>query len=94
MPLIRKSKIKKVVAITSGMADADLVAQFEVTNGAAYSTSKAALNVLVAKYHASYGNTEGILFFGISPGVVNTAETAKDCKKIPLVISIKEADVR
>ena len=51
------------------MADIDMIVKFGIPVAAAYSASKGALNVLVAKYHAAYGQSEGILFLGISPGL-------------------------
>jgi NAD(P)-dependent dehydrogenase (short-subunit alcohol dehydrogenase family) len=38
-----------------------------------YAISKAGLNTLIAKFHASY-HTHGILFMSICPGCVDTAE--------------------
>ena len=68
---MRKGQAKKVIAISSGMADPDLVTKYEVWSGASYTISKAALNMAVAKFAAAYGKEE-ILFMCISPGVVDT----------------------
>lgn len=57
------------------MADNDLISKFSVHEGAAYSISKAAGNTAVAKFDAQY-RKEGILFLGISPGVVDTQGAA------------------
>jgi NAD(P)-dependent dehydrogenase (short-subunit alcohol dehydrogenase family) len=73
LPLIKKSKIKKVITISSGMADLDLVNRFSVAISAPYTISKAAVNMLVAKYHGAY-KAQGILFVAISPGFVDTSE--------------------
>jgi len=73
LPLIKKSKIKKVITISTGMADLDLVNQFSVGMAAPYSISKAAVNLLIAKYNAAYAS-QGILFMSISPGLVDTNE--------------------
>ena len=91
LPLIKQSKIKKVISISTGMADlgkhfiafirgqrmltrlADMVNQFSVAMSAPYSVSKAALNLVVAKYNAAYA-AQGILFMSISPGFVDTSE--------------------
>ncbi len=70
---MRKGQVKKVIAISSGMADPDLVTKYEVWSAASYTISKAALNMAVAKFAASY-NKEGILFMCISPGVVDTQD--------------------
>jgi NAD(P)-dependent dehydrogenase (short-subunit alcohol dehydrogenase family) len=71
LPLIKAGSAKKIIVISSVMADPDLVRTFEVTYAAPYSISKAAVNLLVAKYHAAY-TKEGILFIAISPGLVDT----------------------
>ncbi|RDI87723.1 hypothetical protein Vi05172_g2234 [Venturia inaequalis] len=73
LPLLRLSPIKKVISITTGMADLDFTKDFSIGTAPAYSISKAALNMLVLKYHNAYQN-EGILFMGVSPGLVATAE--------------------
>ncbi|KIA75404.1 hypothetical protein HK57_00123 [Aspergillus ustus] len=71
LPLIQKGQAKKVITITSGMADIELIAKFDIASGAPYSISKAAMNAAVAKFSAEY-RKEGILFLGLSPGLVNT----------------------
>ncbi|KAH6646627.1 hypothetical protein BKA67DRAFT_594956 [Truncatella angustata] len=71
LPLILKGKAKKIIAISSGMADVDFINQFDIEIGALYSASKAALNVIVAKFSAQY-KKQGVLFIAISPGVVDT----------------------
>jgi len=38
--------------------------------------SKAAVNMLVVKYNAALGKSEGILFLALSPGLVDTSEGA------------------
>ena len=74
LPLIRKGKWKKVITISSGMADDSLVNRFSIAIAAPYAISKAATNTLVAKYNAALGKSEGILFMAISPGLVDTRE--------------------
>jgi NAD(P)-dependent dehydrogenase (short-subunit alcohol dehydrogenase family) len=71
VPLIRNGKGKKVIAISSGMADIDLINATEVAFASPYAISKGALNVAIAKYNALY-NKEGILFLAVSPGYVST----------------------
>jgi len=75
LPLVKKSSIKKVVTLTSGMGDLDVVNGLGVWESAPYSISKAAVNVASAKYGARYKD-EGILFLAISPGVVDTGAAA------------------
>lgn len=78
LPLLRKSAIRKVISLSTGMADLDFASDFGIPVAAPYSISKAALNMLVVKYHNIY-KSEGLLFMGISPGLVATAEN-KTCK--------------
>ncbi|CCT75917.1 related to protoporphyrinogen oxidase [Fusarium fujikuroi] len=75
LPLIRKGEAKKVIAISSGMADPDFITNFSITDGAPYTISKGALNIAVAKFDAQY-RKEGILFMAISPGLVATQDTS------------------
>lgn len=75
VPLVQRGQGKKMVAITSGMADTDLVNRFEIASGALYSTSKAALNMVVAKFNAQY-KKNGILFLALCPGMVDVGHFA------------------
>lgn len=70
LPLVKLSKEKKVIAISSGMADVALIRDYALADGAPYAISKAARNMAVAKYSAY--SSEGILFLAICPGVVDT----------------------
>jgi len=74
LPLIRAGNEKKVITISTGMADTELINRFGVPIGAPYSISKAATNALIAKYNAALGKSEGILFLALSPGLVDTSE--------------------
>lgn len=71
LPLILKGTAKKVISISTGMAEVDLIVKFGVTNASPYSISKAAMNAAVAKFSAQYSG-QGVLFMSISPGLVNT----------------------
>ncbi|UNI17469.1 hypothetical protein JDV02_003810 [Purpureocillium takamizusanense] len=75
LPLIRNGHAKKVVSISTGMADIDLIAGYDIAMAGPYSISKAALNAAVAKYSAQC-KQEGILFMSISPGLVETGQAA------------------
>ncbi|KAF7559190.1 hypothetical protein G7046_g4957 [Stylonectria norvegica] len=70
-PLILKGRVKKVIAISTGMADAEVTAKWDLATGGPYSASKAALNMVVAKFSAEY-KEQGVLFLAVSPGVVET----------------------
>ncbi|KAL4901756.1 hypothetical protein BDW74DRAFT_181470 [Aspergillus multicolor] len=69
LPLVKAGTVKKVIAITSGHADLDLINALEIETAAIYAASKAALNVIVGKFSAQY-RKEGVLFVSLSPGVV------------------------
>ncbi|KAK7750932.1 hypothetical protein SLS62_007064 [Diatrype stigma] len=69
VPLLLKGNVKKAIVISSGHADIDMIAKYELANAPLYSASKAAMNVIVAKFHAQY-KKDGILFLAISPGAV------------------------
>jgi NAD(P)-dependent dehydrogenase (short-subunit alcohol dehydrogenase family) len=71
LPLVRKGSVKKVVNLSTGVADIDLIHKTELAIGAPYAASKAAANVVVAKYAAAL-KEEGILFLSMSPGYVST----------------------
>jgi NAD(P)-dependent dehydrogenase (short-subunit alcohol dehydrogenase family) len=73
LPLVLKGKAKKVIAITSGLADLDLTNEGDLDFGALYGASKAALNLIVAKFNVQY-KKDGVLFLSISPGVVDTGK--------------------
>lgn len=73
IPLVKQGNVKKIVAISSGHADLDFINSLEVEVGALYAASKAALNVIVAKFNAQY-KKYGLLFMSISPGVVDVGQ--------------------
>lgn len=73
LPLIRKSNIKKVAVISTVLADLGLSQKSEIPYFVSYSSTKAALNMVVAKYAAEL-KSEKIVIFSLSPGVVDTSE--------------------
>jgi NAD(P)-dependent dehydrogenase (short-subunit alcohol dehydrogenase family) len=70
-PLILRGAVKKVIAISTGHADIDLVTNHDLSNAPLYAISKVALNMAVAKFSAQY-RSDGVLFMAICPGVVDT----------------------
>ncbi|KAL2163789.1 hypothetical protein VTH06DRAFT_5848 [Thermothelomyces fergusii] len=70
VPLVRRGGAKKVIFISSGMADLELVRRHDVAVGSLYAVSKAAMNMAVAKFSAQY-KQEGILFLSLCPGMVD-----------------------
>ena len=83
LPLVLKSSIKKILVLSTGMADVDLVTNYEIWEGASYAISKAATNMIVAKYHARY-KKDGLLVLSISPGVVNTGGKIPESSELPM----------
>jgi len=75
LPLLRQGAAKKVVTLSSGMGDTEAVLKAGLPNQAPYAISKAALNMVVAKYAAEY-KAEGFVFVAISPGLVDTTTKA------------------
>ncbi|KAI1456246.1 NAD(P)-binding protein [Annulohypoxylon moriforme] len=71
-PLILKGNVKKIVAISSGHGDFDIVRDHKLQMAGPYALSKAALSLAIAKYHAEL-SSEGVLCMSISPGVVETS---------------------
>jgi NAD(P)-dependent dehydrogenase (short-subunit alcohol dehydrogenase family) len=74
VPLVLNGAAKKIVTISTGMADLDLVTKYGVAEAGPYAISKAAMNMVAAKFQAEY-EKDGILFISISPGVVDTGNT-------------------
>ena len=75
LPLVQKSTLKKVTAISTGIADLDLTNDCKVDIALLYAAPKVALNVIVAKFSAQY-KKDGVLFLSISPGLVEVGRYA------------------
>ncbi|KAF2015182.1 NAD(P)-binding protein [Aaosphaeria arxii CBS 175.79] len=71
--LSKKSEIKKIIIISSGAADLDLIAAGSWTGAVPYCISKAAVNLLAVKYAVEF-KTDGIIFLALSPGLVATEQ--------------------
>ncbi|KFY40208.1 hypothetical protein V494_03613 [Pseudogymnoascus sp. VKM F-4513 (FW-928)] len=72
IPLIRKGNVKKITVISTGLADLELTQKANIAFSVLYSSTKAATNIVVAKYAAELRG-EGIILLALSPGVVDTA---------------------
>lgn len=70
MPQVLKGKVKKVVTISSGMGDMDFTKDYDISESPLYSASKAAMNMIAAKFSAQY-KKDGVLFLSICPGMVD-----------------------
>lgn len=86
LPLVRKGQVKKVITISTGMADLDLINNCEVDIAGLYAASKAAMNVIVAKFNAQY-KKDGVLFLSISPGLVEVGRFANSTCPLPALPS-------
>ncbi|RDX44682.1 short-chain dehydrogenases/reductase [Lentinus brumalis] len=73
LPLLRKGSAKKVITLSTGLADTDVILNTGFNVNPQYSISKAALNMLIAHYAVTLKD-EGFIFLALSPGVVNSAE--------------------
>ena len=69
--MVRKGDMKKLIYITSGNGDHNFIRISEVPNLLGYCTSKAAGNIVMAKYAAELKG-EGIKALSLSPGWVDT----------------------
>lgn len=81
LPLLKKAAetaLVKVVTLSSGLGDADLTLASRYAEQAPYSASKAAVNMVVAKYAALFSD-HNVVFLAISPGVVDTAVRPREC---------------
>lgn len=76
LPLVRKSSIKKIVVITTGLADLDSQRQSTIGFFVTYSALKAALNMVVVRYSIEL-KSEGVTLLALSPGLVNTQEAPR-----------------
>jgi NAD(P)-dependent dehydrogenase (short-subunit alcohol dehydrogenase family) len=76
LPLIRKGAVKKITVIATGMADTEMTTKHDIGGALTYSTIKAALVMVVAKYAVELKN-EGIILLALCPGVVNTREVMR-----------------
>ena len=72
LPLVRKSSIKKFIVITTGLADRNTTEKGNICFFMTYSSMKAALNMVVAKYAVELKG-EGIVVLALSPGLVDTS---------------------
>ena len=90
IPLLLRGQQKKVVAISTGHADLDLITKYSLEITGPYTVAKAAANTVVAKFSAEYAK-DGVLFMSISPGVVDTGNfKPEDCKLLPYLLLCTE----
>ena len=73
LPLLRAGPTKKVITISTGIADPAAITAIGLYNVSPYTISKAATNMVVTKYAIQFKD-EGFVFLALSPGFVNTLE--------------------
>lgn len=73
LPLIEKGTQKKIVHLSTAMADVDFINNTGVSYAVPYSIAKAGVNIQVAKYAAELA-PKGIKVLALSPGWVDTWE--------------------
>ncbi|KAG8930971.1 hypothetical protein FRC00_000930 [Tulasnella sp. 408] len=71
LPLLRAGQTKKVITLSTGMADPDFSYLANQSQAGPYTISKAATNMVNSKYAAEFAD-EGFKFVAISPGLVDT----------------------
>ncbi|KAF9888508.1 hypothetical protein FE257_008615 [Aspergillus nanangensis] len=81
LPLIEEGIQKKIVHISSAMADLDFINKTGVSDAVAYAVAKAGMNVQVAKYAAELA-PKGIKVLALSPGWVDTWEGEKPAQLV------------
>ncbi|KAI0690633.1 short-chain dehydrogenases/reductase [Cytidiella melzeri] len=91
LPLIRAtaaaSGTPKVITLNTGVSDVDWIFRGEILFGGPYAISKTALLMAIAKYAAKY-TKENIIFFSISPGLVNTTTKAPTPEELEGFVAI------
>lgn len=73
LPLIEKGKAKKIIHISSGIADLNVIKTTGVSYAVPYSVAKAGMNVQVAKYAVELA-PKRVSILALSPGWVDTWE--------------------
>ncbi|KAL5088890.1 Short chain dehydrogenase/reductase [Trichoderma simmonsii] len=81
LPLVEKGQQKKIIYISSGIGDIPTTRATEMPNLLGYSVSKAAGNILIAKYAVEL-KAKGIKTLAMSPGWVET-DAARDISNSP-----------
>ncbi|TFA99043.1 hypothetical protein CCMA1212_009089 [Trichoderma ghanense] len=81
LPLIEKGQQKKIIYISSGIGDIPTTRATEMPNLVGYAISKAAGNLVMAKYAAEL-KAKGILTLSLSPGWVET-DAAREISNSP-----------
>ncbi|EJD42198.1 NAD(P)-binding protein [Auricularia subglabra TFB-10046 SS5] len=82
LPLLRKGSLKKVLTLSTGVADPSFVLKAGYAYAPSYCITKTGIEMANVKYAVKYKD-EGFTFLAISPGVVNTAEAPPPAEVLP-----------
>ncbi|PCH34575.1 NAD(P)-binding protein [Wolfiporia cocos MD-104 SS10] len=83
LPLLRAGRTKKILTLSTGIADPELVRASGYAGQCAYSVSKCALEMVNLKFSLALKD-EGFTCLAISPGVVNTSDAPRTPAQPPL----------
>jgi len=78
---LKAGQTKKVITISTLVADPELITKLEYSRSAPYAISKAAVNMAVTKYAIQFRD-EGFTFVALSPGFVDNSDHACECHPI------------
>lgn len=87
LPLLRKGSAKKIIIISSGGGERDVVWKARVAELASYGVTKSAENMVMTKY-AALLEPEGFVVVAISPGNVDVSATAvapRECSAVTVI---------
>lgn len=80
LPLLKTASVSttaRVITLSSGVGDLDFTLAAQYGGHVGYCISKAAVNMVVAKYAARFMN-DNFVFLSISPGLVNTSTRSRE----------------
>ncbi|PCH42771.1 NAD(P)-binding protein [Wolfiporia cocos MD-104 SS10] len=77
LPLLRRGAAKKIILVSTGAGDRDVVWRARFDSAAAYGVTKAAANMVAIKYAVQL-EPEGFVVVALSPGTVDVSATAAE----------------
>ena len=93
LPLLKaaaSTRVAKVITLSSGVGDPDAVRAFELGSQAPYAISKAAVNMVNAKYAATFVG-QNFVFLAISPGLVDTSVRPRKYGPSPALVTTSQS---
>ncbi|OBZ74810.1 hypothetical protein A0H81_05208 [Grifola frondosa] len=87
LPLLRKGTMKKIITISTGLGDPEFIVASGFALDVPNAISRAAVNMVVAKYAAEYKN-EGLIFLALSPGFVDTLPKSPTVQELEPFVEI------